>query len=369
MTTTGQPARSRPHEALPGRDYHSPEIFELERERIFHEGWYCIAREEDVARPGDFLTAEVIDESVLLVRGREGRLRAFHNVCRHRGSQLCEGSGSFGSLIHCPYHAWGYSLEGRLVATPHVSEEEGLDRDCYGLLTVCLETWEGFVFVAFGSPPPLDEYLAAEHDAPLAYDRYGVGDLRVGARFVYEVRANWKIIIDNFNECLHCPRVHPELVRIVPLYRQGKVEEDDGHWGTLFAEGASSFATDGVSGLPTLPGLTEDDCRRYFGYTLFPNLMVSLLPDAVSATRLTPRAPDHTTVVSEYLFRPETIAAPGFDPSRIAEFGDLVSRQDWTVCEGVQRGIRSRAFDRGVLPSKDRLVHLFAERYLAARDG
>ena len=362
----------RAEPALPGRDYHDPEIFDLERRRIFHRKWFCVGRAEQAPRPGDFFVVDVIDESILVVRGEDLALRAFYNVCRHRGSQLCEGTGRVKSVIKCPYHSWCYALDGRLVATPNVGRDEGLDRQSYGLHPAALEVWDGFAFVNLGTEPgDLMASLAEEVDEPLSYGRYRLAELTVGHRIVYDVRANWKIIIDNFNECLHCPGVHPELVRIVPIYRKGMVieERDDGSTGVQLAEGARTFSLDGTSGLPTFPGLSDDDIGTYYGFLAFPNLLANLLSDTVMTYLLLPVAADRTRVISEYLFRPEVVAAGNFDPSPVVSFLDLVSRQDWAVCERAQRGVRSRAFDRGVLPWNDRLLHVFAQRYLQERDG
>ncbi len=358
--------------ALPGRDYHDSGVFELERRRIFHRKWFCVGREEQAPLRGDFFVIDVIDESILVVRGDDLVLRAFYNVCRHRGSELREGTGQFKSVIKCPYHSWCYALDGRLVGTPNVGRDEGLDRQSYGLHPVALETWEGFVFVNLGTESgSLLASLREEIDEPLSYERYRMAELTVGRRIVYDVRANWKILIDNFNECLHCPGIHPELAKIVPIYRKGMVieERDDGGTGVRLAEGARTFSFDGTSGLPAFPGLSEEDIGMYYGFTAFPNLLANLLSDTVMTYLLLPSAPDRTRVVSEYLFRPEVASRADFDPSPVVSFLDLVSRQDWAVCERAQRGVRSRAFDRGVLPWNDRLLHVFAQRYLRERDG
>ena len=358
------------HPGLPGRDYHGQEIFEMERERIFFHGWFCVGRQEQLPNPGDFLTREVADESVIVIRTTDGDIQAFANVCRHRGTRLLEEpSGHVKNAIVCPYHAWTYSTEGRLVGTPNVHAEDGLPRNEYGLWPVALQAWEGFLFVSFSSQPsPLLEELSKDPDGPLDYGRYRVGDLRAARTIVYEVEANWKILIDNFNECLHCPTVHPELVKIVPLYRKGIVldpNRDDG--GVTLADGLYTFTIDGTSTLPQLPDLADIDRRTYYGYAVFPNLLVNLFSTGVMAYTLYPRSPSHTTVVSDYLFRVETIEEESFDPNDMVEFLDLVSRQDWDVCERAQRGVRSRFFTRGVYPPQDALLHRFAERYLASR--
>ncbi|MEA2580276.1 MAG: glycine betaine catabolism [Actinomycetota bacterium] len=360
------------HPGLPGRDYHSPEVFELEQERIFLRGWFCVGREEQLVQPGDFLTADVAGESVILMRGTDGLARAFANVCRHRGTKLLEEpTGHLKSnAVVCPYHSWTYATDGRLIGTPNVHADDGLDRDAYGLHAIALESWDGFLFLNLSSnPTPLREGLEKDPDEPLAYERYRLGELRSARTIVYEVETNWKIVVDNYNECLHCPSVHPELVKIVPLYRKGIVLDPtrvDG--GVTLADGLYTFTMDGTSTLPQLPNLEEIDRRTYYGYSVFPNLLVNLFSTGVMAYTLLPRSASHTTVISDYLFRPETIEADDFDPSDMVDFLDLVSRQDWDVCERAQRGVVSRFFDRGVYPPQDGLLHRFAERYVSERN-
>jgi Rieske 2Fe-2S family protein len=197
-----------------------------------------------------------------------------------------------------------------------------------------------------------------------AFERFKMDELRIGVRLVYEVAANWKIVVENYNECLHCPQVHPELVQVVPLFRFGEVwdevTKDDGNW---MKEGASSFTRTGESTLPKLPGLEPEDYTMYFGSYEFPNLMLNLHPDCVMYYVGYPKGPNHTTVVSEFLFRPETIAAPDFAPQPVVEFWDLISKQDWDVCERAQTGVSSRAFTRGVYPRQDRFLYWFNEEW------
>ncbi len=351
---------------LPGTDYHDPKIFELERERIFHAKWVCVGREEQVAGAGDYLVREIIDESILIVRNRTGELRAFYNVCRHRGSQLCDNAqGNVGGAIQCPYHAWTYSLDGRLRGTPHVGKVEGFDKADYPLHAVAVDTWGGFVFVNLAKEPgSLLEQLTY---LPTDFARYRLGELRVGHVIEYDVAANWKVIAENYSECLHCPVVHPELCEIVPLYRRGLVLEDDTDWGNRMIEGATTFTDTGRSNLPPLPGLTEEDKVNYYGGIGFPNLILNFHSDHVMTYILKDIAPERTTVVSEFLFRESTLAMDSFDPSEVVKFWDRVGRQDWEVCERVQRGVRSRAFGRGVYPPPDVLAHDFNQRYLRER--
>jgi Rieske 2Fe-2S family protein len=361
-----------PKETLPGRDYHDPAVYEADRNRIFHSLWSCIGREEQLAEPGDYLTQELAGESLLVTRTLGGELRGHYNVCRHRGTRLADGCGHVRKVLTCPYHAWSYDLEGKLVGTPNVHEEEGFDRAAHPLWRVHVETWAGFVFVNLSDdPPPLREWLASDPDNPLWFDKYRVEDLRIGRELTYEVAANWKIIVENFNECLHCPTVHPELVQIVPIYRKGEVEERDGWWGNSLADGAGSFTTTGASGLPALPGIDATDAHTYYGFHVFPNVLLNFMPDSVMYYLLLPRGPEHTTVISNYLFRPETIeGVDGFEgkAGEIVKFWDLVSRQDWGICERAQTGVRSRSYaGGGVYPFQDRLLRAFNKRYAAVR--
>ncbi|MGH9749383.1 MAG: aromatic ring-hydroxylating oxygenase subunit alpha [Candidatus Polarisedimenticolia bacterium] len=349
---------------LPARDYYAADVFDLEKERIFSRNWFCVGREEQIPAPGDYMTRDVVDENVLVVRDDAGGLRAFYNACRHRGTRLCEGEGSAGKAISCPYHAWTYALDGRLIATPNVPEVAGFDRARHGLNAVALEIWEGFVFVNLAAEPgPLDRQFC-----PWAgIDRYRIGRLRTAHRFAYDVAANWKIIHENYNECLHCPKVHPELVKVIPVYRRGTMVEPDGIWGNRLVEGATSFTRTGRSRLSPFPDLTEEEMGRYNGMTVFPNLILDCFPDNVLYTILWPGAPERTNVTCGLLVEASSLRQPDFDPADVVEFHDLVNRQDWGICERAQKGQRSRGYRQGVYPPQDEEVYAFDQLYLRER--
>jgi Rieske 2Fe-2S family protein len=355
---------------LIARDYYDPDVWARERDTVFANGWFCIGRAEEIPNAGDYLARDIAGEGVLAVRGKDDRIRVFYNVCRHRGSVLCEDErGNAKGAIVCPYHNWAYDLEGNLAGTPNVREDEEFDRAAYPLRTLVSQVWEGYLFASQNpSPTPLIDFLATQPDGPLDYARFGLGELRVGHRITYEVEANWKIIHDNYNECLHCPGIHPELTALVPMFRKGMVVDlDRRDYGATLDEGFTTFTMTGTSDLPRLPGTTDLDCRTYWGYSIFPNVLMNLVSTGAMSYTLYPRGPSHTTVVSEYLFRPETIAEPGFDCSDMVEFLDLVSVQDWAVCERAQRGVASKGFVQGVYPPADAILHRFANEYLAAR--
>src|SRR3954468_20949558 len=192
------------------RDYYfSPEIFQQEKERIFCREWFCAGREADLAEPGDYLAVEIAGESVIVVRTAEGTLVAHYNVCRHRGSRLVpEGSqGSFSGTIRCPYHSWTYTLDGELRTAPFLGEEDGLTKTALALYPIEVESWGGFFFLRLtlaekseAGPNLLMQQLGA---VPERLRRYPLEQLRSGHRIVYEVEANWKVILENYNECYH----------------------------------------------------------------------------------------------------------------------------------------------------------------------
>ncbi len=363
------PIHQAPAFTLAGNDYHDAAVFDAERRNIFHGNWFYVGRADPLA-PGDRLVVDVAGESVLIVCDRDGTLYAHANVCRHRGAQLCaeSGSGAKGSIT-CPYHAFSYALDGRLIATPNVDANE-LDRDELSLWSIALEVWQGFIFVNLAAEPqPLLDWFGAHPDSsPLHFGRHDMAGLRVGRRTESEVETNWKILNENYMECLHCPRVHPELVDIVPFYRDGAVVDPsrtDG--GVALIPGGTGFSPGARSRLPLLPTMSPADGEEYFGLAVFPNMLLDVTGTCIIATAMYPRSATHTSVVTEYLFAPDTIAAAGFDPSEVVDFNELVASQDYAVCEMVQRGVQSSRFTHGVLTTKDALIIDVNARYLAER--
>jgi Rieske 2Fe-2S family protein len=314
---------------------------------------------------------------VAILRGRDGAVRAFHNVCRHRGSTLLDepvaGTGA-GRLvrIQCPYHAWIYDLDGSLKRAPHTEDIADFEAADQGLLPVRLETWQGFLFINLdpGAAPLLD-YLA---DLPAAIGNYPIAGLRRARSIEYDVAANWKVIGENYSECYHCPGVHPQLNRLSP-YDRGWNLESNGPWAGGWMElidAADTMSTDGAShGRPALDGIGDENLRRVYYVVLWPNLLLSLHPDYVMTHQVWPIDAERSRVVCDWLFDPRTMARAGFDPSDAIDFWDLTNRQDWAVCERQQEGTRSRAYVPGRYSLMEDMVHAFdlmaADRY--ANDG
>ena len=347
--------------SLPARYYVDPAYFREEQEWFFGSMWFYAGRAEEIPARGDYVLREVAGESLILVRGESGSIRAFYNVCRHRGTRLCEAlSGSTGSTIRCPYHAWAYSLDGQLVGAPHMERVEGFQMEDYPLIGLSVDVWDGFVFLHFHQHP-VDRLPGQLAGMDEKFRAWSMGDLRVGQRITYDVAANWKLLIHNYSECLHCPGVHPALQKL-SHYLSGENEPaDDGYLGGRMAprDGVATLSTDGRSRRACLPGLGPSECRHVYYYAVLPNLLLSLHPDYVMTHVLWPRGSGRTEVVCEWLFHPDALADPGFDPADAVGFWDLTNRQDWHVCEQMQLGLGSRAYRSGPYSHREDLLSAF----------
>jgi glycine betaine catabolism A len=348
---------------LSGRYYTDPEVFAQERRMIFERMWVCAVRAEDIKEPGAFRTVNIGDESVIIVRNKDNELRAFLNVCRHRGARICaETEGQVRRNLRCAYHAWTYDLDGRLVAAPSLVTMPDVDRDAYGLIKTQLREWLGYAWVCVAEEPPsFEDTVIADVTRRLgseeAIKRYRTENLQVGRRITYDVRANWKLIIENFMECYHCAAIHPELTRVLPEFAKGYAAQYYTGHGAEFADWAQAFTVTGEGGFGRLPSVAEDQERRYFAVTILPQVFLNLVPDHVIAHRMFPIAPDRTTVVCDWLFDP-TVIESAKDVSNSVELFDRVNRQDFEACELTQLSMGSRAYrDGGVLvPSEHHIA-------------
>ncbi|MFJ8647790.1 aromatic ring-hydroxylating dioxygenase subunit alpha [Streptomyces sp. NPDC093546] len=350
---------------LPGASYTDPDVFRREQERLFEAMWFCAVRSADLERPGAFRTVQVGRESVIVTRNRAGELRAFLNVCRHRGARLClEESGDVRRTLRCAYHAWTYDLDGRLVAAPHLARMPDIDRVAYGLVTVHLREWLGYAWVCLaGEPPSFEETVigaAVERLGDAAsIERYRTEELALGRRITYDVKANWKLIVENFMECYHCATIHPELVGVLPEFAGGYAAQYYVGHGAAFGEDVKGFTVDGGEGFGTLPEVTPEQDRRYYAITVKPTVFVNLVPDHVILHRMFPLAEDRTVVECDWLYAPEVVAS-GADVSASVELFHRVNLQDFAVCERTQPAMASRAYrDGGVLVPSEHHISLF----------
>jgi|SRR5579864_309345 len=365
----GWPAGSVVEPTLPGEYYTTEAIFRRELDRIWFDTWLLAGRADEIARPGDFFLRTVGNESVIVVRNREGHISAFYNVCRHRGSRLCtDESGTFKSAaIRCPYHSWTYDTRrGALIAAPNIPDgQDGFDRADFSLHAVRAESWAGFIWINFNpDAPPLAAALGLPETAAF-YNRYGLDALKLGRLISYDVQANWKLVMENAMECLHCSHIHPELSRCTPptLPRHWLHEELPEsfvfrHSGGM--EMAPEFEAVNLDGRPRrtrFRELTDRDARTIYYAFIFPHVLLGFAPDYVFFFSIWPLRVAEAKVHAYWLFHPEEIAKPGFDGSDAIAFWDTTNRQDWEACRLAQLGSQSRMYRRGgvLVPSEWRV--------------
>jgi Rieske 2Fe-2S family protein len=351
---------------LPREYYTSPAILAEEKEKIHARSWNLVGRTARLADPGDYVVRTVADESVIVTRDRAGLPHAFFNVCRHRGTRICmEDSGRFGETIQCPYHAWTYGTDGRLIGAPHMQEVEGFDKADYPLHSAAIAEWEGFLFVSLAEhPEPFPQVFAPMMDRLARFD---LSHLVIGHQVRYEVRANWKLVFQNYSECLHCPTIHPKLATVLP-YQSGANDLVAGPflggYMEIKAPNESATMSGRACGRLVSATLPADDRHRAFYYTLMPNMLLSVHPDYVNYYVVHPVAPNFTVVESEWLFHPDTLADPANGIRDAVEFWDLTNRQDWDIVERSQLGVSSRRYVTGPYSARESIPAAWDREYL-----
>ena len=351
---------------LDGRFVTSREIFQREKFKIFATHWLCAGRVSELERPGRLFTVQLVDSNLLVVADGD-EIRCFHNVCRHRGSLLVHEDsecGRIGSRIQCPYHAWTYSRSGELVAAPNM-EEGSFDFSEHGLKPVACRVALGFVWVRLGqSGVDFDDFFR-----PLIaqVEPWSLDDLMVVRRIEYVVRANWKLLFQNYSECYHCPGVHPALNRLTPfLGSSNELSEGPILGGPMrLADDCQSMSADGCAVGKFLPGLDRQQLRSVVYYTVFPSTFISLHPDYVLIHRIQPVSERETKVSCEFLFSTESIHSNTFDPGPAVTFWDQTNLQDWQVCELTQQGMSADGYEPGPYSGLESIVAAFDRYYLS----
>jgi Rieske 2Fe-2S family protein len=359
---------------LPARTYQDPAVLDWEAEHILRRDWLAVGRAEEVPEPGSFVVRDVLGESVLLVRGRDDQIRAFYNVCRHRGTAVEERECGKAVRFQCPYHAWIYDLDGSLVRAKHTDDLDDFSLATYGLAPIRCQTWQGFLFLCFADEsvtPGLEAYMGDWYAHHAGFGR-DMASLTRAARLTYDVGANWKIVAENYSECYHCPPVHPLLNKLTP-YDLGEDFLAEGPWkgGWMpFAEGCETMSMTGKrDGRPLLYARDATEARRIYYYILWPNLIVSVHPDYVLTHQAWPDGPNRSTVHCDLYVEADRLA--DIDVSGAVEFWDITNREDYHVVEAQQQGTRSRSWVAGRYSNQEASVHAFdimvADRY--ANDG
>ncbi|TDS83012.1 aromatic ring-hydroxylating oxygenase subunit alpha [Nesterenkonia aurantiaca] len=368
-----------------GAAYTDAGIFSREQAEIFEKMWNAVLRVESLASPGQWRTITVGREEIIVVRTRKAGIKAYLNVCRHRGMRVCTTAEGRSKTLQCGYHAWTYALEGELVAAPNLTSMPDVDRGEYGLKTVHVREWLGYIWVcvtptpgdsaagAGGSapgaaasepsaPPSFEETVMAEVSTRFgevqSLENYGIEGLRVGETRRYEVAANWKLIIENFMECYHCATIHPELTEVIPEFAEGWASQakEEIH-GASFGAQVQGFTVDGSAGVAALPAIAPEQDRKYYAITVRPQVFINTVPDHVIFHRMYPVSASKTIVECDWLFLPEVVEQ-NMDVSRSVELFHRVNLQDFEACEQTQPSMSSRAYHDGgaLVPSEHHIA-------------
>ena len=419
--------------SLPQKYFVSPELFANEQEKIFSKHWLLVGHQSQLKKSGDFFLATIAGESLIMVRDQKSEIGGFYNVCRHRGTRLKENACGNSSTIQCPYHAWTYGLDGRLIGAPHMDELPDFDKADYSLRAVNLALWEGFIFVNLADSGPLTSILSHSHSSALTgasrpslpkgekterrttqfandearlrskatarqaprdfislerwfaplnkkFSHWNMSILRPAKRIEYDVRANWKLMFENYSECYHCPGVHPMLSKVSP-YDSAENDLAEGPFlgGFMKINKGKSLT---MSGDACALGIEHDhppsrsygaageqehgreSTQRVFYYSIFPNMLLSLHPEYVMVHQLWPQSPERTLIVCDWFFHPDAFTRNDFKPEDAIEFWDMTNKQDWHVCELSQQGIASRAYAPGPYSSREKIPAAWDEYYL-----
>jgi Rieske 2Fe-2S family protein len=367
--------------SLPQKYFVSPDIFAKEQSEIFPKQWLLVGHQSQIPKPGDYFLATIAGESLIVTSDQKSQIRGFYNVCRHRGTRLKEDASGHAAAIQCPYHAWTYGLDGRLIGAPHMDEVPGFEKADYPLHPVNLELWEGFIFVNL--VPKRDGWLSLEEwFAPLngKFSHWNMSLLRPAKRIEYDVRANWKLMFENYSECYHCPGVHPMLSKVSP-YDSAENDLAEGPFlgGFMKINPGKSLSMSGNacalmiehdhppslrSGAAGEQDHDKESTQRVFYYSIFPNMLLSMHPEYVMVHQLWPQSPERTLIVCDWFFHPDAFDRPDFNPNDAIEFWDMTNKQDWHVCELSQQGISSRAYEPGPYSSRESIPAAWDEYYL-----
>jgi Rieske 2Fe-2S family protein len=361
--------------------YVDADWYQHELEHIFYRGWIYLCHSSTLATARAFRRFRIGTQEIVVLRDDQGVLRAFHNSCRHRGSILCEAQAGTlrGKLIVCPYHQWAYAQDGELKATSSMREAPDFDKADYPLHAVAVQEWRGGIFVSLAeAPAQLTDGFERGSDR---IDNWPMESLQVGHRWRKVMQCNWKVFWENFNECLHCPNIHPELCELVPIYgrrisgyrdapdwHEHRDSSDPKYTGGLRA-GAHSWSTSGQACGPVFPGLTPAEVARGQSYFVsLPSLFIACHVDYMRTVRILPLGPEQTEIEVEWLFQPQTLARDDFDLDDITAFAILVMQQDGAASERNQLGLHARRFKQGVLMPEEHYVKGFQD-WVRARTG
>ena len=386
--------RAKPGHALPRAYYTDPEIFEQDLERMLLRHWFCAGHVSSLPNPGDYFLAELGRESVILSQSADGTIHALLNVCRHRGSRVCvsHSGTAIGGGFTCPYHAWSYGLDGRLRAARGMPKS--FRREDFGLKSLPVQVLEGLIFVSFAAQPPaLDDAARALAEAAGAH---GWAQAKIAHRESFEIRANWKLAIENYMECYHCQPAHPEFARrhvyARPAAQAAAIESaararsaalgieiaDLDAYGlharagqesvavmrSALLDGHATASADGALLAPLMGKFrAADGSSTYFDVGPISDFLA--YPDHGVVYRFIPRAVDRTEMEVLWLVRADAIAGRDYDVARLSWLWQLTSIEDKQIIERNQQGVNSRYYEPGPYSMQEAFASRFVEWYLA----
>jgi choline monooxygenase len=339
--------------SIPAPLYTDPVTFAQEKEQVFAPSWQVVGHGEQLVKPGDFFTTELLGESLLLVRGAQGELRGFYNVCRHRAGPPAEGCGSR-KLFRCRYHGWTYGLDGSLISAPEFEGQPGFDAREFALAPVRAEEWSNLIFVNLNcGAVPLVKSLG---ELPAQAERFDLAGMKLFERRTYDMKCNWKTYVDNYLEGYHLPSVHPGLNRELD-YDAYTVEP---HAGYVRQFSPIRGAQPGDVTPRRYQQAHENLTTDYFW--IFPNWMLNCYPDNVSVNLVVPLEADRSLAVFEWYLPEKDLGSAAAKAS--VEFSNQIQIEDVGICETVQKNLRSRSYQRGRYSIKqERGVHAFHRMY------
>jgi carnitine monooxygenase subunit len=349
--------------SLPGWLYHDPEYFEVEMARLIRPAWQIVCHESDIPNPGDWRTLDYLGESVIVIRGEDAAVRAFANVCRHRGARLVDGTAGCARRLTCPYHAWTYAADGRLVAVPNRSDYPDLGPDALGLMPIELETWRGFLFVRLDPGGPSVADMMAPHERDIAPHRFEA--LRAIGRITLRPRdVNWKNIADNYSDGLHIRVAHPGLTRLFgKSYGIEAGEHVDLMWGDLVDKPSRNLSERAYQRyLPGATHLPDRLKRRWLYLKLWPNVAFDIYPDQVDFMHFVPVGPTETLIREISYALPDDrreMKAARYLNWRINR---RVNAEDTALIRSVQQGMTSSRYRPGPLGRSEVCLRAFGAK-------
>ena len=361
-------------EALPSSWYYDREIYQKELTSIWYKNWIFVCHSNALSEPRAYKTIQIGTQNIIVLKDRKNIFRAYYNTCRHRGSALCEhGQGVVKTpVLLCPYHQWSYSLEdGHLINTSSFDEPENFKKNEYSLFKVRLEEWRGCIFVNLDEDAEWNiEDLF--HRSAAELERHPIEDMKIGCNWQKTIKCNWKSFWENFNECLHCPNIHPELTSLVPLYSkriinpkdhpnwEDKIESSDPKDRGGLSKGAETWSQDGSAQGHVISSLSEADIARGQLYaSSWPSVFIGGYADHIRTVRILPTGSETLELSVEWLFEEKALNDPKYDIGNVVNFAKTVMEQDGKACEINQLGMYSQIFNTGVLMPEEYLLKRF----------